>query len=123
MKKFLFFLLTLSIAFTLVACGENDDNTQGHTTREQTSAEQTAEEEPVGEETAEEPSSTITELTVWGMTCNRCVNKITNALSELNGIIDVSVDLDDEKVTVEHEPDLDIALIENIITGEGFNIP
>jgi len=64
-----------------------------------------------------------TELTVWGMMCNACVNKITNALSGVDGIISVSVDLNAELVTVEHDFDVDAETIERTITGEGFNIP
>ena len=101
MKK-IFLLIILIFVFT--SCGENEN---------------IFEEEII----FEEPTFATTELTVWGMTCNRCVNKISGALNEIDGIINVSVDLNAELVTVEHDFDLDTEIISQTITGEGFNIP
>jgi len=70
-----------------------------------------------------EPTTIKTELTVWNMTCGRCENKIKNALLEIDGVIDVFADSSADKVTIEHEPDLDLTIIEKAITGEGFNLP
>jgi copper chaperone CopZ len=97
MKRLLFVLVMI---FMLTACG--------------------AVEPP---ETNNEPSAATTELTVWGMVCTRCENKIVNALFELDGVIDVSADFRADLVTVVHEPELDTALIEGAITAEGFNLP
>jgi len=74
-------------------------------------------------EPAEESASVKTELTVWGMNCISCENKIISALSEIDGVIEVSADSSADKVTVTHEPELDVSVIEKAITEEGFNIP
>jgi copper chaperone CopZ len=97
MKKILIIILTIIFVFT--ACADTPPA-------------------PV-----EETENITTELTVWGMTCGRCENKIINALSEIDGVISVSADSKADKVTVEHDPELDIDTINSIITGEGFNIP
>jgi len=98
MKKLLSVLLALAMILTFTACGEDPDP-------------------------PELPSDFSTVLTVWGMTCVKCVNKITEVVSEIDGVIDVFVDLEAEKVTVLHEEGINVALIEDAITREGFNIP
>jgi copper chaperone CopZ len=110
MKKVIIFLFVITMLFTLTACGEDDDNKTAEQTAEQ-STEQSAK------------TTETTELTVWGMTCVRCENKIINALSEIDGIISVSADSKADKVTIIHDPELDINTINSIITGEGFNLP
>ena len=102
--KTIVFLLTIAMMFTFTACGEDDDNNSS-------------------EEQTTESTTITTELTVWGMTCGRCENKIKNALLEIDGVINVTADSNADKVTVEHEPDLDVTIIEKAITGEGFNLP
>ena len=106
MKRNLFLLLILTMVFALAACSNEIPAVQ--TTDELTTKEQT---------------TATTELTVWGMTCNRCVNKVKKAVSTLDGVIDVSVDLRAERVTVEHEPELDIDTIKKSITAEGYTTP
>ncbi|KAK4512337.1 uncharacterized protein ATC70_003035 [Mucor velutinosus] len=49
--------------------------------------------------------TTIT-LPVLGMTCQSCVNAITTALSDKQGIISVQVDLQQEEATVSYDPKL-----------------
>ncbi|CEP16348.1 hypothetical protein [Parasitella parasitica] len=49
--------------------------------------------------------TTIT-LSVLGMTCQSCVNAITNMLSNKEGIISVQVDLQQEQATVTYDPKL-----------------
>jgi copper chaperone CopZ len=115
MKKIIIFVFLIAMMFMFAACGEDDDNkTATEQPTEQTANEQTIQ---------DEPTTKTTELTVWGMTCGRCENKIKNALLEIDGIIDVFADSSVDKVTVEHEPDLDVTIIEKTITGEGFNLP
>jgi copper ion binding protein len=112
MKKFILFTFVLTMMISLTACGEDENSTTEPAT------------EQITQQSSEAPEITgiTTELTVWGMTCQKCVNKITGAVSELDGIINVSVDLDDEKVTVEHEPDVDVDEIKLTIRNEGFSL-
>jgi len=114
MKKIFLLFFVPIIIFALTACdGENENN-------QTTGQIEAAVVEQIQEQT---PTSSITELTVWGMTCNRCVNKISSALSGVDGIKNVSVDLNAELVTVEHDFNVDAETIAQTITREGFNIP
>jgi copper chaperone CopZ len=78
-------------------------------------------EEPVTELFAE-PVPVVTELTVWGMVCTRCENKIITALLELDGVLNVSADNKADKVTVEYEPKVEIDTIKRAIRTAGFDI-
>ena len=67
-------------------------------------------------------STTTTELTVWGMSCVKCVKTVTNAVSPIDGVSGVNVNLRAQRITVEHSPLLDVELIKNAITAQGYNI-
>lgn len=43
-------------------------------------------------------------ILVDGMSCEHCVAAVTNGLSELAGVDQVTVDLAEKTVTVEHDP-------------------
>jgi copper chaperone CopZ len=123
MKKLIIILTILTaitMSLTLTACGDGNDAQQAPATSATSETPGTSAENAVT--TEQEPAAT-TELTVWGMTCTRCENKIINALTEIEGVIDVSADSGNDKVTVIHDPELDIDTINSVITGEGFNIP
>ena len=64
-----------------------------------------------------------TVLTVWGIHCGSCVKTIEDAVSAIEGVIEVDVNMRDDKVTVIHDSDLDIDIVKDAITSEGFNIP
>ena len=68
-------------------------------------------------------NTSVSELTVWGMTCNNCEKKVTRVVSALDGVINVSVNLRASKVTVEHDLGLDVNAIKKVITSAGYNIP
>jgi copper chaperone CopZ len=106
MKKI--FLSAMILFFAFTACNGDEENNQ---LTEQSSG------------VTEEAMTETTELTVWGMSCNRCVSKITNALFDLDGAVNVSVDLTAESVTVAHDSRLSVDAITQAITREGFNIP
>ena len=107
-------ILAFTMLFTLAACSADEP---AATPPAEQGAEPTATEQP-----AEQPTVT-TELTVWGMVCSRCENKVINAVSALYGVMEVSADSNADTVTVVHEPELDAAFIEEAITAEGFNLP
>lgn len=44
-----------------------------------------------------------TSLKVSGMTCNHCVNSVTNALKELDGVLNAKVSLSDEKADITYD--------------------
>jgi len=109
MKKLL--LLLIFSMFLFVACGDNSNNDINPSSVAQTgSAEQN------------DNSSITTTFTVSGMTCQRCVAAINAELSALNGVISVSIDLRSGTLVVEHEPEISIDEIKDIVILEGFRI-
>jgi len=65
---------------------------------------------------------TIT-LNVDGMTCSNCEKAIKRAVHELDGIGNVTVDLDAKAVTVVYEPDsLTPDQIKSAIEGVGYEV-
>ena len=63
-----------------------------------------------------------TTLTVWGMMCGSCERRVSNVLSGIDGVVDFSVNSRTDTVVVEHLPTLDVSVIENAITAEGFDV-
>ena len=55
-----------------------------------------------------------------GMSCQHCVASVTKALEAINGVRDVSVDL--EKGEASYEGDVDEQVIKVAITKTGFEI-
>ena len=53
-----------------------------------------------------------------GMSCQHCVASVTKALETINGVTDVSVDLD--KGEASYEGDVDEQVIKDAITKTGF---
>lgn len=105
MKKLALSMFVIAMVFALVACGGEEPGN------------------PRDEQIDRSSAFVKTELTVWGMTCNSCANRISRAVSALDGVAHVSVDLRAELVTVEHEPELDAQTIKDSITAAGYNIP
>lgn len=62
-------------------------------------------------------------LNVEGMSCSHCVNAVTKAVTALDGVSGVSVDLEGKTVTVDY--DADKATLESIkeaIEEEGYDV-
>ena len=58
--------------------------------------------------------------TVEGMTCNSCVNKVTNAVTGVEGVLDVDVDVSDG--TLEVSGHIDDAAIRAAVIEAGYAI-
>ena len=58
--------------------------------------------------------------TVVGMTCNGCVTKVTNAVTEIEGVHDVDVDVSDG--TLEVFGEADDAAIRAAVAKVGYKI-
>ncbi|KAA2264904.1 heavy-metal-associated domain-containing protein [Solihabitans fulvus] len=58
--------------------------------------------------------------TVTGMTCGHCVSSVTEELTELDGVTDVSVQLDTGAVTVTSTRALDLAEVDAAVTEAGY---
>lgn len=68
-------------------------------------------------------NSEIKTINVEGMSCNHCVECIKKAAGSLNGVIEVSVDLKEGKVTLEYDPErIDLETIKDIIEDQGYNV-
>jgi len=64
--------------------------------------------------------NTTATYTVEGMTCNSCVNKVTNAVTGVEGVLDVDVDVSDG--TLEVSGHIDDAAIRDAVAQAGYKI-
>jgi copper chaperone len=64
--------------------------------------------------------NTTATYTVEGMTCNSCVNKVTNAVTGLEGVVDVDVDV--SVGTLEVSGHIDDAAIRAAVAEAGYQI-
>lgn len=64
--------------------------------------------------------NTTATYTVVGMTCNSCVNKVTNAVTDVDGILDVDVDVSTGMLEVSGH--IDDAAIREAISQAGYKI-
>jgi copper chaperone len=64
--------------------------------------------------------NTTATYTVVGMTCNSCVNKVTNAVTGVEGVLDVDVDVSDG--TLEVSGHIDDAAIRAAVGHAGYQI-
>jgi len=64
--------------------------------------------------------NTTATYTVEGMTCNSCVNKVTNAVTGLEGVVDVDVDV--SVGTLEVSGHIDDAAIRAAVAEVGYQI-
>ena len=64
------------------------------------------------------------EIKVDGMTCSGCVRSVTNALSKVPGVADVSVSLDDRLARVKFDPArVNPAAIRQAVIDAGYESP
>lgn len=61
-------------------------------------------------------------LTVEGMSCNHCVQIVTETVSAVEGVESVSVDLANKSVSIEHGEQTDLAKIKSEIEDQGYDI-
>jgi copper chaperone CopZ len=64
--------------------------------------------------------NTTTTYTVAGMTCNGCVSKVTNAVTGVEGVVDIDVDVSDG--TLEVTGQVDDAAIREAVAQAGYKI-
>ena len=78
--------------------------------------------EPPVNNVPEQINTITTVLSVRNMRCNNCVNAIRRDLRTLEGVRNVSADVRARRVTVEHDPTLDVNVIRERIIEAGFNV-
>ena len=69
--------------------------------------------------------STLTEITVAGMTCGHCTASVSEELSSLPGVVAVAVDLhpgQDSPVTITSEAPLDPAAVQAAVAEAGYSL-
>ena len=64
--------------------------------------------------------NTTATYTVVGMTCNSCVNKVTNAVTDVDGVLDVDVDIADGTLQVSGH--IDESAIRDAVAKAGYTI-
>ena len=60
--------------------------------------------------------------TVTGMTCGHCVSSVTEEVSELPGVNDVSVDLDSGRVTVTSDVPVGADKVRAAVEEAGYSL-
>ena len=110
MRKILF-LLIFPILFLFTACGDNGNSSANLSLAEQ-----------IGNAGQNDGSTITTEFNVSGITCQRCASAIDRELSALNGVTNISINWRSGILVVEHEPEVSIEEIKNIVILEGFRI-
>jgi len=61
-------------------------------------------------------------LKIEGMSCQHCVNAVSNALSSLPGVKKVKVDLKKGEAKIEHEPDVNLQDMKSAVIEAGFSV-
>ena len=61
-------------------------------------------------------------IKIKGMSCQHCVASVTKALSEIEGISDVQVSLDQGEATFNEQNPIDGQVIKDAITKIGFEV-
>ncbi|MGH3519122.1 MAG: heavy-metal-associated domain-containing protein [Haloechinothrix sp.] len=65
---------------------------------------------------------TETTYIVTGMTCDHCARSVSEEVSGINGVTDVSVDLPTGAVTVSSSDDLDVADVQAAVEEAGYEL-
>ena len=60
--------------------------------------------------------------TVKGMTCSGCMNKVTNAVTAVDGVTDVDVDISNGELTVTGDAELDSDKVRAAVADAGYEI-
>ena len=61
-------------------------------------------------------------IEVKGMTCGHCANSVTTELKKISGVSDVSVDVENGKVTIDSAAELDASAIAAAIEEAGYEL-
>jgi copper chaperone CopZ len=61
-------------------------------------------------------------VTVSGMTCDHCINAVTEELMKLSEVTDVKIQLDSGTVDIESDSELNPGLIESAIQEAGYEV-
>ena len=62
------------------------------------------------------------EILIEGMSCGHCVKHVENALKEIEGIEEVSVNLEAKKATIESNSNIEDDKIKEVIDDAGYDV-
>ena len=61
-------------------------------------------------------------IKIKGMSCNHCVMAVNKALSEIDGVTDVKVDLSNGEATFEEAKSVDMSRVRDKIKEAGYDV-
>ncbi|WP_278287325.1 heavy-metal-associated domain-containing protein [Caloranaerobacter ferrireducens] len=61
-------------------------------------------------------------LFIEGMSCNHCAMAVKKALSEVEGVISVEVDLEGKKAVVELSKEVEENILKDAVTSAGYEV-
>lgn len=64
----------------------------------------------------------MTRIKIEGMTCGHCVRAVTSALSQLDGITNVRVSLEDKEAVFDSQGMVDMEKIKEAVEREGYKV-
>lgn len=64
----------------------------------------------------------LKKLSIEGMSCNHCVKRVENGISELPGVKSVKVNLGSKSALVETEEEFNIQLLFNAVDEAGYDL-
>lgn len=64
----------------------------------------------------------MTRIKIQGMSCQHCVQAVTNALSDLDGITNVKVSLENNEAVFDSSEDVDMEKIAQTIQEAGYKV-
>jgi copper chaperone CopZ len=67
-------------------------------------------------------STTTTTFTVVGMTCGHCVSAVTEEVAELDGVVQVEIDLASGAVTVHSDGPIDPEVFAAAVDEAGYSV-
>jgi len=62
-------------------------------------------------------------LTVTGMSCSHCVQRVKDALEGVGGVTDADVDLDAEQATITHDGSVSRDQLADAVAEAGYEVP
>lgn len=62
------------------------------------------------------------EIKIEGMSCGHCVKRVENALKDLEGVVQVAVNLEENKAVVELSQDIPDAVLREAVDDAGYDV-
>jgi len=61
-------------------------------------------------------------IDIEGMSCMHCVKRVQNALKEIDGVAEATVDLSDKSAVISFEKEVTDELLKNAVTEAGYDV-